>query len=44
MGYIVIQCLPNTNSALMYGMVGKKFTSLGSCGKAGSHRKGKYGY
>jgi hypothetical protein len=38
-GYMVLQCLPNTNSALMYGMDSKKFTSLVSCGKAGSHRK-----
>jgi hypothetical protein len=44
MDYIVTQCLPNTNPALLYGMDGKKFTSLLSCGKAGSHRKDYRGY
>jgi hypothetical protein len=44
MDYMVTQCLPNTNPALLYGMDGKKFTSLLSCGKAGSHRKVTDGY
>jgi len=43
-GYMDIQCMPNTNPALLYGMDGKKFTSLLSCGKAGSHREDTDGY